>query len=290
MVLTIGFFGALGLTAIVLWKQGILADAFYWTFTNHSIPHVFWEKGFLLTLAFVGACLLLLVGAMTSFRDRCGIWLGKQAERTVLWGLLVASGVGAAAGARFYPHYYIQLIPPLALLAAPWYAQVWSGKTKPECWWQQPGTSYLWLGLTVIAFAIAHWRGQAYQREPSQSGRYLLEHSDPEDRIFVWGQAPKIYLEAHRRPASRFVVTFPLTGYIFGGLTGVDTRKYIVPGAWGELEQDFTKHPPVYIVDVQVPEKNAQYPVENFPILAKLLSEKYRPEVRTKEGLVYHIR
>ena len=101
---------------------------------------------------------------------------------------------------------------------------------------------------------------------------------------------PKIYLDAHRRPASRFVVTFPLTGYIFGGLTGVDTRAWIVPGAWDKLEQDFKKHPPVYIVEVQVPEKNAQYPALNFPYLANLLAEKYRPMTQTAEGMIYTIR
>jgi hypothetical protein len=101
---------------------------------------------------------------------------------------------------------------------------------------------------------------------------------------------PKIYLDAHRRPASRFVVTFPLTGYIFGGLTGVDTSARIVPGAWANLEQDFSKHPPMYIVDVQVPEKNAQYPFRNFPYLAKLLDDKYRPVARTAEGVIYAMR
>jgi hypothetical protein len=197
--------------------------------------------------------------------------------------------VGAAAGARFYPHYYIQLIPPLALLAAPHYARVWSGKIEPVHWWQRPAVIYTWLGLTVLGFAIAHWIGHAGGRERTEAGRYLLKHSDPADRIFVWGQAPGIYLDAQRRPASRFVVTFPLTGYIFGGLTGVDTHDWIVPDAWARLEQDFAAHPPVYIIDVQVPEKNAQYPVEKFPILAKLLSEKYRPVARTSEGVIYRV-
>ena len=29
---------------IVLWKQGILRDAFYWTIADHDIPHVFWRR------------------------------------------------------------------------------------------------------------------------------------------------------------------------------------------------------------------------------------------------------
>jgi 4-amino-4-deoxy-L-arabinose transferase-like glycosyltransferase len=288
-MLTIGFLGALGVAAVVLWNQGILADAFYWTFTNNSIPHVFWEKGILLTLAFVGACLPLVIGTATAFRDNNGVWAGKNAERTALFGLLAASAIGAAAGARFYPHYYIQLIPPLALLAAPHYARICGEKRESLSWWQQPALACAWLGITIAGFSIAYWQGLAEERELCQTGRYRLEHSNPNDRIFVWGQAPKIYLDARRRPASRFVVTFPLTGYIFGGLTGVDTHDLIVPGAWAKLEQDFGQHPPTYIVDVQVPEKNAQYPVRDFPILARLLSEKYRPVLRTDEGLIYRM-
>ncbi|MEY2538077.1 MAG: hypothetical protein QOG67_1817 [Verrucomicrobiota bacterium] len=288
-LLTVGFFGTLDLAVAVLWKQGILAEAFYWTFTNHSIPHLFWQKGVLFTLAFIGACLPLILGAVIGYFQK-DVWDGKRAERVTLLGLVGASALGAAAGARFYPHYYIQLVPPLVLLAAVHYGQIWSGKVQRLYWWQRPAVTWAWLGLTILGFSIAHWQGLAGHRKLSETGRYLLEHSDPNDRIFVWGQTPKIYLDAQRRPASRFVITFPLTGYIFGGLPGVDTRAWIVQGAWDKLEQDFAKHPPVYIVDVQVPEKNAQYPTRNFPILARILAEQYQPVARTAEGVIYRVR
>src|SRR4026208_667512 len=107
----------------------------------------------------------------------------------------------------------------------------------------------------------------AARREPKETGRYLLEHSAPNDRIFVWGHKARIYLEARRRPACRYITTFPLTGYVFGGpLPGFDTRGRILPGAWTTLEQDFARHPPTYIVDVQPDPKSAQNPVRNFPI------------------------
>ena len=101
---------------IVLWKQGILHDAFYWTIADHDVPHVFWRKGIVNTLTFVAACLPLLIGAILACRDKDEIWAGETAERTALLGLLAVSAIGAAAGARFYPHYYVQLIPALALL------------------------------------------------------------------------------------------------------------------------------------------------------------------------------
>jgi hypothetical protein len=290
-MLTGGFFAALGLVTIVLWKQGILHEAFYWTIADHDVPHVFWQKGMVNTLEFLGACLPLVIGAIMACPDKSKIWAGRTAERTALFGLLAASAIGAAAGARFYPHYYVQLIPPLALLAAPYYARLWSRTKQPPHWLLRPAVTYAWLSLTVIIFSIIHWTGLAPQWVPSEAGRYLSTHSSPDDRIFVWGQTSKMYLEAHRRPACRYIITAPLTGHIFGGLLpGVDTRNRIVPGAWENLQQDFAKHPPTYIVDIQNDPKTAQDSVKNFPILAKLLKERYQPVARTAEGMIYRMR
>jgi hypothetical protein len=290
-MLTAGFFAALGLVTIVLWKQGILREALYWTIAGQDVPHVFWQTGIVTTLAFLGACLPLVVGAIMACRDKGAIWAGKTPERTALLGLLAASAIGAAAGARFYPHYYVQLTPPLALLAAPYYARLWSRRMQPPHWLLRPAVTYVWLAITIIVFSIIHWTGLAPRRLPSELGRYLFTHSNPEDRIFVWGQKARIYLEAHRRPASRYIETFPLTGHVFGGrIPGLDTRSRILPGAWNTLQQDFARHPPTYIVDVEADPKTAEEPVKDFPILAKLLAERYQPVAHTAEGVIYRMR
>jgi len=289
-MLTAGFFAALGLVTIVLWRQGILHEAFYWTIADHDVPHVFWGRGIANTRTFLGVCLPLVIGAILACRDKGEIWAGKTAERTALLGLLAASAIGAAAGARFYEHYYIQLIPPLALLAAPYYAQLWTRRMQPPHWLLRPSLTYAWLALTIVAFSISHWLALAARREPKETGRYLLEHSAPNDRIFVWGHKARIYLEARRRPACRYILSFPLTGSVFGGpLPGFDTRSRILPGAWTNLEQDFARHPPTYIVDLYS-EPGALYPVQDFPILAKLLVERYQPVARTAEGVIYRMR
>src|SRR5438046_1167742 len=165
-ILTTGFFAALGVVAIVLWKQGILRDAFYWTIADHDVPHVFWQKGIVRTLIFLAACLPLVIGAILACQRENEIWAGRAPERMALLGLLAASAIGAAAGARFYPHYYVQLIPPLALLAAPYYAQLWSQTIQPPYWLLRPKVTYPWLVLTVMALSIAHWIGLASQYAP----------------------------------------------------------------------------------------------------------------------------
>ncbi len=290
-LLTVGFFFTLGLVALVLHWQRILREAFYWTFTNHSIPDVFWIHGLLQTLAFSGACLPLVIGAAVALQDRAGLWKHKGPEHLALIGLLLASAAGAAAGARFYTHYYIQLVPALALLAAPFYASLWRGTITPQRWFFAPRVIGIWLAVTVIAFSISHWTCLATERRLSETARYLATHSAPSDRIFIWGpSAARVYLQARRRPACRYVLTFPLTGFIFGGEPRhVDTSDRIVPKAWRHLEQDFRVHPPVYIAD-HYAGPGAQYPARNFPVLAQLLAEHYEPVARTADGLIYRIR
>src|SRR6266487_4721794 len=76
-MLTAGFVAAVGLVTIILWKQGILHEAFYWTIADHDIPHVFWQKGIVITLAFIVACLPLVIGSIMACRDKSEIWAGK---------------------------------------------------------------------------------------------------------------------------------------------------------------------------------------------------------------------
>ncbi len=288
-MLTAGFAAVLAGVSLILQRQGILHEAIYWTIGDHTVPYVFWTKGILVTLAYVVGFLPLLLGSATAIRDNAGLWRGKKAERLALLGLLVASAIGAAAGARFYEHYYIQLVPPLALLAAPLYANLWSKRIQPRHWLLRPSLTYVWLAILVILLLAWDWIELSRRRQPLEAGRYLLEHSAPSDRIFVWGQTSKIYLDAQRRPACRYVATFPLTGHVFGGLPpGIDTRNRILPGAWDNLKKDFASHPPAYIVDNQS-EPGKRYPVRDFPILAKLLAEHYQPIAYTAEGVIYRI-
>lgn len=284
-------FGAGGLvmllgTGFVPWRDGIFADAVYWTINDHDIPHMFWMRALLFTSAFVGACLPLVAGAWLALTRR-SLWRERPAEMTAIAWLALLSGVGAAASGRFYPHYYIQLLPPLAILAGGAYWAVRRGVMELPRWWPSTRAVCAWTAACAVAFSAAHWYGLAQRREPSATGRWVREHAQADDRIFVWGQAAQVYLDADRRPASRFIATFPLTGYIFGGpLPGIDTRSRILPGAWDTLERDFALHPPAFIVDADAG-PGAQYPLANFPVLATLVKRDFAPVFTSADGVVY---
>jgi 4-amino-4-deoxy-L-arabinose transferase-like glycosyltransferase len=286
--LTAGFAAALGAAAAVLWSQGILSEALYWTIGDHDVPHVFWRRALEHTGGFVAAALPLLLPVFGWPLQR-EAWNPRRSEWLAVLGWAGVSVVGAAASGRFYPHYYIQLIPPLAVLAAAVYARVWDEPSIRTPWYLRRRIARGWLAATVVVFSSLHWTGLAVRREPSEAGRYLLRHSSAEDRIFVWGQGPRVYLEARRPQASRYVATFPLTGNIFGGpVAGVDTTARIVPGAWSTLKADLEAHPPAFIVDIEVRE-DSRYPMARFPYLAGLVAEHYQ-QVATVEGAVIYQR
>ncbi|MGE0704627.1 MAG: glycosyltransferase family 39 protein [Vicinamibacterales bacterium] len=287
-LLAAGFAVALGAVVVLLHSQGILADAFYWSVTNHDVPHVFWRRAAEHTGAFVVATLPLLLPVF-AWPLLTATWSRRRAEWLTVLGWAGVSVIGTAAGARFYPHYYIQLIPPLAVLAAAVYAYLWHRPSFHYPWHLRRGVASSWLALTVVVFFGIHWTGLASRRQPTDAGRYLSRYSASDDRVFVWGQAPGIYLDARRRPASRYIATFPLTGYVFGGPFAGDTSARIVAGAWSKLQTDLNAHPPAFIVDTEVRE-SSRYPITQFPYLARLVAQRYRPVATLPDAVIYQRR
>jgi hypothetical protein len=290
--LGLGFAVTIAVSALVLARLGILREAVFWSITHHDVPHgpldpVFWERGGKGALAFGLACAPLCFGAFMTCRRNSGILAVRAAERGALLWLVVCSALGTAASGRFYPHYFIQLLLPLALLAGAWIAQLYAaGRRSPPFAW-----TAVWLGLSAVTFLVSHSLSYWQTRGVGPVALYIREHARPEDRMFVWGQAPELYLEARCRPASRYVATFPLTGYVFASPIGqdpsIDTSDRVVPGTWETLARELTVRPPAFIVDADGAHPQPRYPIANYPLLRELLEEDYSLVMRAPEGLVY---
>ena len=276
--------GAIAVLALVgAWLQvhGIMREALYWSIVDHDVPHVFFDKGIEHTAAFVGITAPILVAAYWSLRSGEG-WRRFPAERDAFVWLLIVSAVAAAASGRFYPHYYIGMLPALSVLAAP---------AAARFSFQKPSSMHrfavAWVACVTIGTLVNQTIVGSRQVPVTEAGGYIREHADPAARVFVWGRTPRIYLDSNRRPAARYIDTFPLTGRIFGPSRGpIDTSSRVQPWAWDRLRDDFRAHPPAFIVDTQsVP--GAEYPVALFPWLATLLRQEYSSVAQVAEGTIY---
>jgi 4-amino-4-deoxy-L-arabinose transferase-like glycosyltransferase len=201
-----------------------------------------------------------------------------------LWLWVISGLVAVVAGLRFFPHYYLQLIPPLALLAG-------RGLVSHRFFTRRAGVAL----VTVLALLpVAYYLPSAFEQRTDRNLRlalaaaaYARTHTKPGDRILVWGQAPEVYWASDRLPATRF----PTTGFITGASGGRPADrvgpKYATPGAMREFLDDLRKHPPTLIFDMSsANQRNAgYYPPATVPAFSRFLDQGNWRRVATVDGV-----
>ncbi|MBT5873501.1 MAG: hypothetical protein HOH43_08790 [Candidatus Latescibacteria bacterium] len=187
----------------------------------------------------------------------------------VLW--FTAAYMTLFTGWRFPGHYHLTLLPPLSVLAGAAFALMRNNQITLPISRIKRQNRYL-LGATAVpalAFLIIAYfvRSDTVAFRPIPE--YIIENTKPEDRIFVWGSAPHIYSFSHRRNATRFVSGSHLVGmYASRPHREIDSSKWIVPGSWEMLDQDFEEHPPELIIDMSPISSNwDRHPMTRYPVL-----------------------
>lgn len=96
------------------------------------------------------------------------------------------------------------------------------------------------VSLTLIggetSLAISARSGQA--ERTGRVAAWIQQHTGPDASMFVWGNAPDVYLGAQRAPASGYVYLLPLT-----------TPGYVDDGLLANVVRDWEADPPTVIVD-----------------------------------------
>jgi len=297
--LFLGFAMTMLAAGFLLYGAGILREAWYWTVSNHANPlgpttWFFWRKLPLRGTLFVAETLPLLLGAGLSILARRASnrhWQDRNAEFVALVILLCVSVFGVCVNGQFNYHYFLQLTPPLVLLAAPVFSGIWQGTRPYRAFFLRPAFLARWIGLTALLFLVVDAIGLSLIRQPLKTAVYVREHSQEDDRIFMWGQGTAqtgIYLDARRRPATRYIASFPLNGLIFGLQDpDYDTHYRIVPGAWENLRSDFERHPPRFIIDCHVIFSERFLSIRDHAYLRELLDQEFREVFRAEDGVVY---
>jgi len=211
--------------------------------------------------------LALIIFLLFFFRQKISLAL----KIIILW--FFVSLFAALLSSRPYPHYLLQILPAFSLsfglLTLP-KTKIWL-KSLPILFififtwfflsfhfWYYPNLPYL---KNFYQFALRVKPYQAYLNYfDNQAGSlyqtafFLRNHSNPQEKIFIWGVKPSIYALAHRLPVGRYTVSYHI----------IDFQGF--KETMGNLKQT----PPRWLVTAQ-DEKAA------FPQLQNFIENNYVP-------------
>ncbi|MFN8034472.1 MAG: glycosyltransferase family 39 protein [Acidimicrobiia bacterium] len=264
-LLAIGLAIPIGVAAMIFDAREFL----FWVFTSNggyldvggAFSYVV-REGLANTLLFLVANLALFVFLPLAWR--------RRREDIDLWLWAASAAIGVSMGFRFFGHYYLQLLPPLCLLASG--PLVKASRRVVIAAATLVAVPLAWFGAAAVATATADTTS-SYHAVAS----YVDSHTRPSDRIFVWGHYPEVYWSSNRMPATRFVTTGFLTGHSGGRPPDQVGQDLAVPGAWQDFLTDMRAHPPALILDTSPANiRNAAlYPPESFPQFASYLHQNY---------------
>lgn len=273
-----GAAAAVGLVAVPFALTGSLDELFYanvsynWLYVgvlSYSERLVDFASG----TAYVAAAAAPLAGGaiwgfLTVIRRR------KQPLDYLILAWALASVAGVATGGRFFPHYFLHLMPAAAVLTALVLYEVATRRRVAPI-----GKSALAVGLLMVIVSLGTIGalylapGAAEQRiaesvaeqkewesNSKQLGEYIAARTDPDDEIFNFGREAQIYFYADRRPAVRYFSDWPFwwdERTLYGTIKALRTTK------------------PTYIIDTAQPPLFEDYAQYHPPVLMNLLEEEY---------------
>lgn len=226
---------------------------------------------------------------------------------TLLIFWLFWSMLAVASGGRFTLHYYIQLLPPLSLLAAVGFGQ--GPGLLPVVHLQKEKRDRISAGLIVMLVLLPlclFWIANIfdYRLRPHSSnytkvykdvGDWLMENSNSQDTIFVWGNSPEIYYFSERSMGTRFVFCNYHSGKIWGTVYDEEgagnTAKMVVEPAWEMLLFDIRTRKPQWIVDAASGglDRWKGHEIEHYRQLWQLVSSRYSVAAEVDGTTIYRL-
>jgi 4-amino-4-deoxy-L-arabinose transferase-like glycosyltransferase len=213
-----------GLTCLILWWAGVFEKFWFWTF---SYAHAY--VSIIPPGSAAGELFKQLpkqLGAGTPIWILAGIGLPLAFWKNHPGGcrpvfvatFLSFSLFAVCPGFYFRPHYFVLLLPAVALLAGLAVGAL-------------PRTRNTWIPACVFSAAVLlsllQQRAFFFEMTPLEAcravyalnpfpeavvvGRFIADTTPPDARIAVLGSEPEIYFHARRRSATGYLYTFPMT-------------------------------------------------------------------------------
>ena len=230
------------LTCLILWRAGVFTNFWFWTVTYARayamrVPLITGISHFRSTFKDVLAAnpaiwAMAAAGAFLVVRTR---------KSGFLLTFLLFSALTTVPGLLFREHYFITVLPAVALLAAATASRRWGRWALAAALVLSLFTARRFFFLVPPVQAARDLYGENPFPEAIPAAAYLRAHTAPQSAIAILGSEPEIYFYAHRHSA---------TGYIY--MYGLMEPQPYALRMQEELIRDLESHRPEYIVDVDV--------------------------------------
>lgn len=205
---------------------------------------------------------------------------GNKEHKIILWSLAVFAALTIVPGFYFRTHYYITLLPVIALFCGllvdylaglPAFSPS-AGRT----------TGLVLLGIGMVT-GINYDKNYLFNRAPDQISRdiygfnpfleapliaeYIRNNSSEEDRIAVLGSEPEIYFYSHRLSSTGYIYTYNM----------MEKHPYNQK-MQQEMIREITDNPPKFIVYTNIPtswSRKEDSPTDIFDWSKDYLREHY---------------
>lgn len=202
---------------VYLKLNGAWSDCIHWTITfNKSFGRTTLEEfSGRLTSRGVNTAkefLLLWVVALPTI-----YWQLRKRMTVKTWfmaGLVFATFIGVCMPGKFWPHYLLPMVPPLAVISGVGVAQLMycrgivlvAGMSAVVALFIPTIlTDYPYFVASPEEVSRMKYSGNDVFVRAAQVARYVKERTRTDDYIFQWGYEPEIYVIAGRRPPNRFI-------------------------------------------------------------------------------------
>jgi len=277
----IGLFGAAVLLpfaacCLVLWRAGVFDRFWFWTVDYsrkyeaiRSLPDAILYFRVMVPQILSTTFCFWLVAGMVLIRlgfDRA------QPRRWWLVGLGLASALAVVPGFYFRPHYFLLMLPAVALLVGRGVViilQLWQAKTEGRNARNLPVIMYaLLLGAVVFNHRVVWfleppaageqtmYDGELFPQAPVVA-QFLRTHSSTADRVAVLGSEPEIYFLADRRSATGYIYMLPLL-----------EKQSLAQRMMQDMFREVETNTPAYIVWTRHPASWGDDPM-NDPVFAR---------------------